>query len=265
MTNTVQPACDLLNNRNGLGCPLRTRKQASRSVTSGPRPPVAAVAASLPVAPPAPALPPALCSADRKGSPPSASYTFANGPTLPMSSLTEKDAQDAFVFIKKQKSRFLLNDNAAKETTCQPRAHLIGLDLKEVCSVRSAKIFAQGSRAWYSAWLSRSPLEVKVGDVNYRWDYYHVANVILRNVNGKQVPYVIDPLLGAKDEAPMPLEKWQALVKQNDKGVKFTYTSASTYKLGDAYKDDPEKGIVEGDASDDVRAAKSDYRKTHRD
>lgn len=259
--NSVVKACDQINKKKS-GCVLQKatkpaavkddnaadRASTSNTDTSSPAPAnptdvAAAVGATL-----------SRCDSQRADLPPTAPLSNSSEQNMDLSTLTPAEAQQVFQFVSRQKSRYGLSGNYVADRVCAQRAQLVAYDLQQVCKVKSAKIFVQPSRSWLTLGLGRNDLQVDANDKHYRWDNFHVANIVMVHDGAGDEPYVIDPLLF---QQPVPLKQWEALVKKSDPSASSTLTSGSVYLLNEASEDDPSRPVFPGKAEQDMSEAKA--------
>ena len=248
--DSVVRACDQINNHNGCSLKKNVARAAVKPAAVTPPPPAAQ--------PPPPPVVLSRCDPTRRDAPPATSLKNVNDVSMPMSSLDSDEANQIFQFVDKQKSRYVLGSNPAREVVCRERAHLIGFDLQDVCKVKSAKIFVTPGRSAWSLYLTHNSMSVEAKGEQHRWDTYHVANVIMVNKNGEDKPYVIDPVLF---DRPVPMSEWKSLMNKNNSSLNYTVTSGSTYGVEDADSDKPQTQIIPGIAEQRISQAKAMYRK----
>ena len=182
---------------------------------------------------------------------------------MSVSRLTQEEASQVYAYIAKQRTRYALNSDWVAARVCNQRAELIANDILSDCKIKSAKIFITPSRNLYTLGLWKNTLAVEANGKNYEWTSHHVANVIYVDVNGKAVPYAIDPLLFNK---PVPLGTWEKAVKQNDPRATSRLTSSATYRPSLAYEDNPELGPSnEREAIRDIEEARRQGRVLQKD
>lgn len=156
-----------------------------------------------------------------------------------VSAISKEDLAQVFSYIKKQKTRYALGAGRTSLAVCNQRAEIIANDILEDCKIQSAKIFALPSRNLMTLGIAKNTLDTTTETGTYSWTSHHVANVIYVKDGDKTVPYAIDPLLFTK---PVPLEDWEAAMRQVDTRASTRLTSSSTYRPSGAYEDDPSTG-----------------------
>ena len=202
--STVVRACDQINRRAQTPCANELR---ARARTAPPAIPSAAAS---------------RCDSSRRDSPESVSEQ-----NVSMSAISKTEAEQAFAFVQRQRSRYALDGPGLADRVCAQRAQLVAVDLERHCQLQTAKLFVAPSRT-----LGVLPglLKVTVNGRTYQWNNYHVANVVMVRENGRDRAYVLDPLLFDK---PVPREEWEALVRSSDKKAVSSLRPASTYLLGE--------------------------------
>lgn len=233
--NSVVKACDQINKK-------KTSCTGGTAISPAPPPVAVTTKADL-----------KRCDPARRDTPENTPLANSQGQEMALSRLSPDEAWELFQYVSSQKHRYGLNGNYVADRVCAQRAQLVAYDLLQDCHVKSAKIFVQPSRSWMTLGLGRNMLSVKSQGRTYRWDNFHVANVVMVNEAGEDAPYVIDPLLFSR---PVPLATWEKLVKQNDSGASSTLTGPGVYLLGDASDDGPDLRPTPGRALQDLEEAR---------
>ncbi|KYG65743.1 hypothetical protein AZI86_01315 [Bdellovibrio bacteriovorus] len=197
------------------------------------------------------------CDSSRADIPAQTEMTSYSEKKFPVSRLTESDVQDVFKYVNKQKSRYLIKDGWAATGVCAARSHLIADDIAKDCKVESGKVFVSPSRSAATLWMFKNSLWVEAKGRKFRWDEFHVANVVYVEKNGQAEPYVIDPILFDK---AVPLNQWEALVKSQDPSASSWVTSSRAFGQSDRHEDDPNGFMNTQRAHEAIEKAQRDER-----
>jgi hypothetical protein len=193
------------------------------------------------------------CDPNREDLPPDKEMKNVRGESFPVSTLKLEEAEEVFQHFRKQQRRYALNEQWVADRVCAQRSQIMATDLLNECRIRSAKAFIVPSTSWMSLGMSRNTLEVEADGKKYRWDKFHVANVIYVEKDGKSEPYVMDPILSKKI---IPLAEWEATVKKSDPSAETRITSGSVYRLSQAGVDDPSRPPRSDEAIFDLEQAR---------
>lgn len=197
------------------------------------------------------------CDRAREDVPASDTMTSYSEKTFPVSRLSVSEVQEVFSYVSKQKSRYSLNEGWAATGVCAARSHLIADDIQKDCKVSSGKVFVSPSRSAATLWLGNNSLFVEAKGRKFRWDSFHVANMVLVEKNGKSETYVIDPLLFDK---AVPLREWETLVKSQDPSASSWITSSKAFGQSDRHVDSPSNPMNLQRAQEIMERAKRDER-----
>lgn len=197
------------------------------------------------------------CDRAREDIPAHAEMTSYSEKTFPVSRLSENEVQDVFKYVSKQKSRYVLNNGWAASGVCAARSHLIADDIAKDCKISSGKIFVSPSRSAMTLWMAKNSLWVEAKGRKFRWDEFHVANVVYVEKNGQTEPYVIDPMLFDK---AVPLKQWESLVKSHDSSASSWFTTSKAFTPADRHEDDPQNLMNTQQAHEEIEKAKHDER-----